>query len=329
MAAPRRLPNVRLGAVIALGIAAGLGVWLGTRDNGHSSPPASTTTAGPTGKTVVPISASGLQTLVAALHRPIYWAGEQTGKQYELAQNANGNVFIRYLPPGAKIGTTQAFLTVGTYPVPDAFSVTAKTAGQAGSVRVPSQGAVAFYATSAPTNVYLAFPGVDYQIEVYDPSAAEATRLVEEGKIVAVSSAAAAPKLVTAVKLKAIAGTLGHPLYWAGYRGGFGYELRQEEGDKTYIRYLPRGMVAGANAPALTVGSYGLADAFAVTQRSAARPGAVEVPVTGGGIAFYSKSAPTSVYIAYPGTNVQTEVYDPSPGRAKELVTAGKIVPVG
>jgi hypothetical protein len=328
VAAPRRLPNVRLGAVIALGIAAGLGVWLGTRDNGPSSP-ASTTTAGPTGKTVVPISGSGLQTLVAALHRPIYWAGEQPGKTYELAQYANGDVYVRYLPPGARIGSTKAFLTVGTYPVANAFSVTLRTAGQSGSVRVPAQGAVAFHSTSAPTNVYLAFPGIDYQIEVYDPSAADAKRLVEQGKIVAVSSTAAAPKLVSAAKLKAVAGTLGHPLYWAGYKGGFGYELRQDAGDKTYVRYLPRGTVAGAKVPALTVGSYGLADAFAVTKRSAGQSGAVQVPVTGGGIAFYSKSTPMSVYIAYPGTNVQIEVYDPSPGRAKELVTTGKIAPVG
>ena len=55
----------------------------------------------------------------------------------------------------------------------------------------------------------------------------------------------------------------------------------------------------------------------------------MQVPVTGGGIAFYSKSAPTSVYVAYPGSNVQIEVYDPSAAQAAQLVTSGKIVPVG
>ena len=79
---------------------------------------------------------------------------------------------------------------------------------------------------------------------------------------------------------------------------------------------------------ALTVGTYGIANAFTVTQSSASRPDAVQVPVTGGGIAFYSKSTPTNVYVAYPGQPVQIEVYDPSPGRAKELVTTGKIVPL-
>ncbi len=329
MAESRRLPHIRLGAVIAIGIAAGLGVWLGTRDDGHSSsPPSGTTAAGPTGKRVVPITASGLQTLANALHRPIYWAGEQSGKKYELAQSPNGNVYVRYLAPGASIGTSQAFLTVGTYPVADAFAVTQRSAEQKGSVRIPARGAVAFYNTSAPTSVYLAFPGTDYQVEVYDPSAAEAKQLVGSGKIVPVSTVGA-PALVTAVKLKTVAASIGHPIYWVGYRGGVGYELRQDVGDKTYVRYLPRGMTAGASIPALTIGSYGVSDAFSVTQRLASGAGAVQVPVTGGGIAFYSKSAPTSVYVAYPGTNVQIEVYDPSPGLAKQLVSSGKIVPVG
>ena len=184
MAASSRLPKVRLGAVIAIGVAAGLGVWLATRDSGSSSPPTSTptTAAGATGSKVVPITPGGLQTLVGALQRPIYWAGEESGKTYELTQSADGKVYLRYLPHGVAVGTQKAELTVGTYPVASAFSVTQRGAERSGSVRVPARGAVAFYNKNTPTNIYIAFPGTDYQIEVYDPSAAEAKRARPHGE---------------------------------------------------------------------------------------------------------------------------------------------------
>ena len=71
-----------------------------------------------------------------------------------------------------------------------------------------------------------------------------------------------------------------------------------------------------------------LANAYAATQRIAQRQDSAQVPVTGGGIAFYARSAPSSVYLAFPGSNVQIEVYDPSPAAARRLVTSGKIVPL-
>ena len=94
------------------------------------------------------------------------------------------------------------------------------------------------------------------------------------------------------------------------------------------MRYLPRGTKAGANMPALTVGTYVVPDAFSVTKQQAKGAASVEVPVTGGAVAFYGRNAPTSVYVAFPGHNVQVEVYDPA-GHATSLVTSGKIVPVG
>jgi hypothetical protein len=47
--------------------------------------------------------------------------------------------------------------------------------------------------------------------------------------------------------------------------------------------------------------------------------------VGGGGVAFYSPSAPTSVYLAYPGTDVQIEVFDPSADQARVLVESGAV----
>jgi hypothetical protein len=316
-----RLPSVRIGAVIAIGVAAGLAVWLGTRDaNSHSS--AATTI-------VAPISPSGLQTLVGALHRPIYWAGEQPGKTYELTQSTNGDISVRYLPPRTKIGAKGPYLTVGTYPVADALGLIARGSTRAGSVRVPFSSGPAYYSTKDPTSVYLAFPGSNYEIEVFDPSATEARRLVSSGKIVAVAAAAERAKadLVSQAELASETKAIGHPIYWAGPRAGTSYEL-SEAANRTYVRYLPAGAKAGANGAALTVATYSMPNAYSVTKQQAAKPDAVQVPVAGGGIAFYGKNAPTSVYVAYPDRNVQIEVYDPS-GHPASLVTSGRIVPVG
>ena len=52
------------------------------------------------------------------------------------------------------------------------------------------------------------------------------------------------------------------------------------------------------------------------------------VRLTGGGLAFVDRKHPTSVYIAYPSSNLEIEVYDPSAGRARHLVTSGQIAPV-
>jgi hypothetical protein len=334
-----RLPELRVGAVLAIAIAAGLGAWLGTRGGGHHTTTATTpattptvpapTVAGPTGKRVVPVTLSGLETVATALKQPIYWAGRQPGTTYELTELPNGSVYVRYLPPGTTVGASKLLLTVGTYPVTGAFAAAERSAVQAGSVRVSGKsGAVAFYGKTSPTNVYLAFPGSDYQIEVFDPSASEARRLVEAGQIAPVPSSQAAPAVLSPARLKALAHSLGHPLYWAGLEAGTANEVTQTPDGRVYIRYLPKGTKAGANEALLAVGTYPVRGAFATTLGLAKRSDSVQVPVIGGGVAFYAKSAPTSVYIAFPGSSYQIEVYDPSPAQAKQLVTSGKIVPI-
>ena len=326
MAPALRLQQVRLGAVVAVAIAAGLGVWLATRGSDQRAPivPA----AGPTGKQVVPITAAGLETLAGALGRPIYWAGEMSAHTYELTRLADGKVFVRYLPSGVAAGSSSAELTVGTYQVPDALAAVERSAAGPQAVRLAVEhGGVAFYARNRPTNVYLAFPGSPYEIEVFDPDAVQARTLVETGKIASVqpASASTTAKLVSVASLKALVRSVGHPVYWAGQKAGSVYELSQPSG-RVYVRYLPVGAKAGANVAALTVGTYPVSNAFAATQRIAGRSDSIQVPVTGGAIAFYAKGAPSSVYVAFPGSSVQIEVYDPVPAEARKLVSSGKIV---
>ena len=47
-----------------------------------------------------------------------------------------------------------------------------------------------------------------------------------------------------------------------------------------------------------------------------------------GGFAFYKTSSPSNVHIAYPGQDVQVEVYDPSATRAHAIVASGALAPI-
>jgi hypothetical protein len=325
-----RAPRIRLGAVVALALAVGLITWFATQGGGHSTttPDASATTK------VVPISPRGLVTLSAALKQPIYWAGPEPGDTYELTQVSNGKVYIRYLPRGVKLGANKALLTVGTYPLADAFAVTQQVAGRIDSVRVRvAGGGVAFYGKSSPTNVYLAYPGSDFQVEVFDPSATRARELVASGRVAQVKPSATAPpaafaRAVSLTALKAFAHSPDHPLFWAGTQAGSRYELTQTPSGQIFIRYLPQGTRVGSDKPFLTVGTYPMANAFTVTRRLAGEKSSVRFEVGQGGIGFYDRTESTNVYLAFPGSGYQIEIYDPSPSKAQQLARSGLIVPV-
>ena len=114
--------------------------------------------------------------------------------------------------------------TVGTYPVANAFAITntlARRSGAVLAVSVPG-GGVGFYDVSSPTNVYVAFPNTNVQVEVYDPVAADARRLVASGQIAPVSTAGgwsvSAASVASVHQLTTLSATLGHPIYWAGAR---------------------------------------------------------------------------------------------------------------
>ena len=182
-----RLSGVRIGAVIAVALAAGFVVWLLVRgDDGSSSSPTTTQTTSTTPE-VGPVSATpaALRALSDEVGHPIYWVGPRPGRTYELTRTSSGRIFIRYLPPGSKVGNQQADYTiVGTYPVPDALDVLTKLSKQPGekSVSAPG-GGLAVYSMDAPNNVYVAYPGSDVQIEVFDPRPKRALRLVTSGRV--------------------------------------------------------------------------------------------------------------------------------------------------
>jgi hypothetical protein len=118
---------------------------------------------------------------------------------------------------------------------------------------------------------------------------------------------------------------LGQPVYWAGPRAGYRYELKRTEGGNVFLRYLAPGGEVDDGTLALTIGTYPMADALAATEQWARTNDAVALDAPGKGRAFYRLERPTNLYLVYPGFDYQIEVYDPSAKRARELILLGQI----
>ena len=108
------------------------------------------------------------------------------------------------------------------------------------------------------------------------------------------------------------------------------YELTETTSGRVYVRYLPSGVQVGSTSAAYTiVGTYPVASAYNVLNQLARKDGESSFPAPRGGFAVYARSSPTNIYLAYPDQkNVQIEVYDPSPRRARSLISSGRVAPV-
>src|SRR3954454_5845756 len=135
---------------------------------------------------------------------------------------------------------------------------------------------------------------------------------------------------LSASALSSWAATVGHPVYWAGPEQGYRYELTHTTDGRIYIRYLPAGVAVGTSAPDyLTVGTYPVKDALATVQAIGGKAGGSLLNLGGGAVAAVDPDHTLSIYIAYPDASYEVEVYDPSPRRARQLVTTGAIVATG
>jgi hypothetical protein len=199
-----RLSRPQDSGVLAMVVAAALISWFAITNHNPApaisrvapvpaelSAPATTTPAAASGGQgtslvikAVTLTAERLKARTASLGQPVYWAGAVPGARYELSRSRAGNVLIRYLPPGVEAGQPGQFLTVGTYPFLHAFT-TAQAAMQQPGIRSQqlAGGGLASYREAQPTSIYLAFPNIDYRIQVYDPSPAEARGLVGSGRV--------------------------------------------------------------------------------------------------------------------------------------------------
>lgn len=175
------VPPLRVAIVVAVAVAVAVLVWVlaGSGGKSGSGQPAKPSAASP----------AQLQQLAAKLKHPIYWAGPKRGYTYELTQTTDGNVYVRYLPPGVKVGDSRAdFLTVGTYPQTDPMrslnGALKRTSTQ--RFQVP-QGGTAVQDGAHPTSVYLAYPNSSLLLEVFEPSPAAVRAMVRSGAITPIS----------------------------------------------------------------------------------------------------------------------------------------------
>jgi hypothetical protein len=299
--------------------------WLEKSKSGSSSAtraPANTTTI------------SALESLPKAVGHPVYWAGARTGFTYELTHTSDGRIYIRYLPAGVAVGTASPnFLTVGTYPVKDAVT-TVKAIGQkqGGSLVRVAGGGFAAVDPDHPLSTYVAYPGSDYKVEVFDPAAGQSLRVVTSDGLQALASSSTAvpvaPEAASLRRIQALAGVAGHSIYWAGPESGLTYELSELSDGRIFVRYLPAGVAVADPNDYATIDTYPVNDAFAAVTAISKEPGATTLKVPNGGIATVDPKHPTSVYVAFPGSNLEIEVYAPSPQQASHLVTSGAIAAV-
>ena len=149
------------------------------------------------------------------------------------------------------------------------------------------------------------------------------------GKLNALPAINGGPALVSQAQLEQLASTNDAPVYWAGPKSDYSYELTRTSSGRVYVRYLPAGVKAGdARANFLVVGTYTQPGSFANLQRAAKASGALSVRTENDGIVVFSSSKPTSVYLSYPGASYQVEVYAPSADNARSLVLADEIRPI-
>jgi hypothetical protein len=179
-----RLREPRNAAIVGVLIAAAVVVLflLLNNDDDGSSEPASTGGA-------EAVSVQGLRDIAQSVDHPVYWAGARPGKEYELTITDQGNIFVRYLDQDTPVGSREvASLTIGTYPVADAYAAT-KAVGEESGAKTGETPDGAFVVTNSnnPQSVYIAYPGSDHQIEVYDPNPKTAFSLAESGAVVPIS----------------------------------------------------------------------------------------------------------------------------------------------
>jgi hypothetical protein len=148
----------------------------GITKNTTPTPVASTSTFTDVIAGKVALTENELIDAVKKLGVDVYWAGPVDGAKYTLSAPAEGQVYLRYLPNGDGLTDTKPnYVVIATYTTADAFTATQAAGNQSNGVTfINNQGAAVYYNKDVPTNVYVAYPNLSYQIEVFSPIAATA-----------------------------------------------------------------------------------------------------------------------------------------------------------
>jgi len=186
---PTGRPRIGLASALVIALAAGFVAWvLIDRNEPAATLPPATATAPAAESPGAPqrpriSTVDGISAISGLRGEPVYWAGARAGTAYEVTENA-GHVYIRYLNSATQLGSLAPdFLTVATYPRPDAYADIETAAKRPGAVTIAVPGGLAVYDEATPTSIYLAYRASTQQVEVYSPSALEARRVVESGLV--------------------------------------------------------------------------------------------------------------------------------------------------
>jgi len=133
------------------------------------------------GNDPVVMSPAQLRAEARLLGQPIYWAGAKKGYEYEFQRTSIGYVYVRYLPRGTAAGDTGNFLTIAMYPFKGAFKGV-KATGKGNATAGPG-GSILYVRPNHLGSVLMAFHGVPYEIEVYDPRPAKSVAVARSGRV--------------------------------------------------------------------------------------------------------------------------------------------------
>lgn len=126
-----------------------------------------------------------LRDVVKQLKRTVFWTGPQKNARYTINALTDGQTYLRYLPGGKGVSDSQPnYRTVGTYESDQAYTATLAAGNEANGVSfTTTDGRVIHYNKASEGNIYMAFKGKPYQIEIFDPNSGAALELANANKL--------------------------------------------------------------------------------------------------------------------------------------------------
>jgi hypothetical protein len=127
----------------------------------------------------VALSEAELAKLISDAQVSAYWIGPEANAKYALTITADNQVFVKYLPNGDGLGDlAPKYKVIATYPEAAAYDITRAAGTQATAVAfINADGAAIYYSKDRDTNVYVAYSGIPFEIEIFDPKSEIALEL--------------------------------------------------------------------------------------------------------------------------------------------------------
>jgi hypothetical protein len=129
------------------------------------------------------LSESDLKDVVSKLGETVYWVGPMRGAKYTINAQNVGAIYVRYLPNAKGISdTSPKYRVIATYKEKNAYDATLAAGNQPNGVSFAKENGagVVYYNKNTPTNVYLAYKSLPFQIEVFDPAAETALAMAND-----------------------------------------------------------------------------------------------------------------------------------------------------